>query len=315
MSSTAPFSRSLTGLALGLLLATPGVTTGEVVTVNMVGHVVWVDDYNSLLDGSITSGTPFTASYTFDTATPNTGPNPSVGHYRHTAPPAGVSASMGNYVFETDSSNVDFLVELVNDAGGFDRYGIVSYTNKNVGPLELGYITWQLGDPTMTALPDVTLRAEAPDLASWHPSMDTGLVIQGGAYPNGFFTIQTAVESVSLSPGPCSAVFECIEGASDAQLELLRGPQGPAGPEGPAGELGPTGPEGPMGPPGPVGLQGPEGPAGPVGSSDLPSGTVIAVAEGSPAPEGWALLGSEIIKVETLEGKKEEVRVLYYRKE
>lgn len=321
MGSLGSFHRTLMGIALGVLVTTPGVTTAEVVTVSITGHVNYVDDYNSVLDGSITAGTSFTGSYTFDTATPNTGSLPSVGDYWHTAPPAGVTVSMGSYVFETDSDNVSFLVELVNDQSGLDNYLIRSYNNKTTGLIVVEHIAWQLDDPTMSALSDVVLRAEPPDLASWQSWF--GLTIEGGKLPNdsdpqepsGPFRISATVESVSLGVGPCTAVFECIEGASEAQLERLRGPQGPPGPEGPAGEVGPAGAEGPVGPPGPMGPQGPEGPAGPAGSSDLPSGTVIAVTEGSPAPEGWTLLGTQIIKADAPDGKKVEVPVLYYMKQ
>jgi len=202
-----------------------------------------------------------------------------------------------------------------------DNYVIHSYNNKTTGLIVVEHIGWQLDDPTMSALSDVILRAEAPDLASWQSWF--GLMIEGGKLPNdsdpeepsGPFSISATVESVSLSPSQCATVFECIEGASDSQLERLRGPQGPAGPEGPAGEAGPAGPEGQIGPSGPTGPEGPAGPTGPAGSSDLSSGTVIAVAEGSPAPAGWTLLGTSILKVVAPDGKKLDIPILYYMKE
>ena len=56
-----------------------------------------------------------------------------------------------------------------------------------------------------------------------------------------------------------------FEDLTEAQKELLRGPQGVPGPEGPKGDTGETGPIGPEGPRGATGETGPAGPIGPVG--------------------------------------------------
>ena len=66
-----------------------------------------------------------------------------------------------------------------------------------------------------------------------------------------------------------------------------QGPQGLQGPPGPAGQAGAAGPQGPSGPQGPIGPQGPQGDAG-----SVPSGTLLFVFEGEPAPEGATYVGS-----------------------
>ena len=105
------------------------------------------------------------------------------------------------------------------------------------------------------------------------------------------------------------------------------GPAGPAGPTGPAGPAGPTGPVGPIGPVGPVGATGgtgasgpagatgpagpsgppgpggPAGPRGPAGSDAfVPSGTVILIQAGTPAPAGFTLIGTTQMNVRPTDG-------------
>ena len=57
------------------------------------------------------------------------------------------------------------------------------------------------------------------------------------------------------------------------------------------GPPGPPGNTGPQGPPGPAGPQGPAGPPGPAGA-DWPSGALIHVVKGSPAPQGFEYVGT-----------------------
>jgi hypothetical protein len=106
------FAAALTSV---LWLFSRGAVSAEPVTVYLSGHVTYVEDPGGVLDGSVTVDAAFRGSYTFDTATPNTGSIPSVGDYWHTASPAGVHVVMGNYALDTDPAAVQFLVELVND--------------------------------------------------------------------------------------------------------------------------------------------------------------------------------------------------------
>jgi hypothetical protein len=65
---------------------------------------------------------------------------------------------------------------------------------------------------------------------------------------------------------------------------------GPAGPQGSAGPAGATGPQGPQGVAGPMGPIGPQGPVGPQGEG-LIAGSVLLLAEGTPAPAGYTYVG------------------------
>ena len=126
------------------------------------------------------------------------------------------------------------------------------------------------------------------------------------------------------------------------------GPMGPAGAQGPAGPAGAMGPAGANGAQGAAGATGATGPAGAdgarvrsvqrarrvppgrmarrvrwsrgrdgsAGTSDLPSGTVIFLVEGTPAPAGWTLLGSGLEVVKPKDGGEPgaKVRLDVYRK-
>lgn len=69
----------------------------------------------------------------------------------------------------------------------------------------------------------------------------------------------TAIESISLTPGPQGPV----------------GPQGPAGNQGPQGPIGPQGPQGETGPQGIAGETGPQGPQGVAGPAGAAADTTV----------------------------------------
>ncbi len=99
----------------------------------------------------------------------------------------------------------------------------------------------------------------------------------------------------------------------------IPGPPGPPGPEGPPGpqgaqgapgSIGPVGPPGEQGPPGPVGPQGPMGPAGP----GFPVGSILSLEHGSPAPDGFTLVGTTVLRVRLPGGAIRSVALDVYRK-
>lgn len=108
------------------------------------------------------------------------------------------------------------------------------------------------------------------------------------------------------------------------------GTPGPAGPAGAAGAVGATGATGTTGPQGPQGLQGDPGPQGPLGPSGpagpqgiagvagiAPSGTVVFVMPGDPAPANYTLIATfkqEMDLTPNRRGGNREVTVRVFRK-
>jgi hypothetical protein len=187
--------------------------------------------------------------------------------------PYGVSVTIGAHTFRTDPQNVSFLLELVNDYFDLDNYVFHSYANQNTDGATVEIISFQLDDPTHTALANTSLIATAPDLTRWQQFF--GLDITGYTSDGTRFFLRGTVEHMQLGTGPI----------------LIPGPPGPPGPEGPEGAPGPEGPAGPAGPQGPPGPQGPAGPVGPQGEGLFP-GAFVMVAAGAPAPSGYQFVGT-----------------------
>jgi hypothetical protein len=154
------------------------------VTVDLTAVVEDVFDPGNVLSGSIPVGTAITGRYRFDPGTPDTNPAPEVGDYWHTTAPYGLELQVGPFTFATDPSNVQFLVEIVNDFNSTDNYLLRSYANVSVGAAlpngaTISHLSWQLDDPTQTALSTAQLPSIAPDLARWQSVF--GLMIEGAA--------------------------------------------------------------------------------------------------------------------------------------
>lgn len=240
------------------LLALPAVARAQNVTFRFAGTVT--DVYNSPFS-DIAVGTPFTGTYTFNLGAADDNTFPGVADYWHRSAPYGVTVKIGERTFRSDPLAVEFLVELVNDHySGFDNYLFRSYRNLPTDGVAVGHISWQLDDPTQTALSSEALSPEPPVLSQWQQFF--GLDVSG---PDFEYLIRGQVTSISV----------CADGCANPC------PPGPAGPPGPQGEPGPIGPAGPQGPKGDKGDPG-----------EVPSGSLVFVLAGEPAPSGYTFVGS-----------------------
>ena len=261
--------------------ATPAAS--QDVTFNFSGTITQL--YNSPFP-DVAEGTPFTGSYTFNLSTPNQGSMSSVGDYWHQTAPYGVVVQVGSHVFKTDPAAVDFLVEIVNDHySGFDNYLFRSYRNLPTEGVDVGYISWQLDDPTQTALTSTALSPVPPVLSQWQQWV--GFEVDGG---NMEYILRGQITSISVA-GSCDPACVC-----------------PAGPPGPAGPEGAVGPQGPAGPAGPKGDKGDPG--------VMPAGSLLFLSGPDPAPAGYTLLGSfdQVIRPVGEDGSRL-VTIRIYRKD
>jgi hypothetical protein len=282
--------RKLAAIAAGaftIVVAAAVPAAAQDVTFTFSGTITYAD---RLPFPDITVGTPFTGSYTFNLATPNQGSISSVGDYWHQTQPYGVSLQIGSHVFKSDPAAVEFLVELVNDHyAGFDNYVFHSYRNLPVDGIDIGMISWQLDDPTQSALTSTALSAVPPVLSQWQQWV--GLQIYGAD-----FYIGGQITSISVAGG-CDATCVCSAG-----------PAGPAGPEGPMGPAGPMGPMGPMGPAGPKGDKGDPG--------EPLRGSLLMLLADEPPPAGYTLLGTFDQVMRPAEGSGSRVvSIRMYRKD
>ena len=183
-------------------------TATGLVTIDFTAEVTLVVDSVNLLGGAISVGDTITGSYAFDATTPDSNPISTVGDYRQVSSPHGIIVNADGFVFETDPSNVDFLVEVTNDHGAppQDNYLLISYNNLPLSNgLEVAFISWQLTDHTASAHTSAGLPKVPPNLSDWASGL--GLDLIGGVIPfgSGFtYLVRAHVTSVQLTsqPGP-----------------------------------------------------------------------------------------------------------------
>jgi len=142
----------------------------QIRTLCIRGVVSYVDDMQNVLSGSVLVGDSISGTIKYDLSITDNNVLSQVGDYHNTLPPAGMRVNINSQVFQTDSSNVDFLVETVNNYSGQDNIVFRSYKNLfNPTIPSLTYsnhIAWQLDDTNQTALSNTNLPMFI-DLSAW----------------------------------------------------------------------------------------------------------------------------------------------------
>jgi hypothetical protein len=150
------------------------------ITMQLTAVIATVDDGHNLLGGSIEVGDTITGTYVYDSTIEDTNAAPTVGDYWHSTSPYGIFLEINDIEFETDLSDVDFLVEIANNHGtpARDNYLLRSYNNEDMAPdVAVDHISWQLDDYTATAISSIELTTSPPVLADW--TSNYGITING----------------------------------------------------------------------------------------------------------------------------------------
>jgi hypothetical protein len=179
----------------------PAVSYSQQITIGLTGKIIRADDPCNFFGGQIQLNDTITGIYSYDTLCLDSNPDPAVGDYWHYTAPYGMSVNIGTFVFETNSNDVRFLVEIVNDQSG-DSYLIRSWNSICSNGVLVDMIDWALGDYSSTALSSDALPTTAPNLANW--DMDYGLTITGSVGPCLEYIIRADVTSVVLIPEPAT---------------------------------------------------------------------------------------------------------------
>jgi hypothetical protein len=155
-----------------------------------------VDDPNSLLNNTVAPGDIITGIYAYDSFAVDSNPLPEVGDYRYTTAPNGIRLSVNGINFGTDPAHVDFLLEVVNNYQNLDNYVLHSYNNlfdvSAIGEFGMDIISWQLDDPSQTALSSAELPRNPPVLSDWQSIFGLDIMSSGD---NGYFLIRADVTS------------------------------------------------------------------------------------------------------------------------
>jgi len=197
------FCTVLTPLAL-LLHVLVGPASGELIMIGLRGEVTYIDQSAyDLLEGHVELGDTLTGTYTYDSQTPDSNPLSGVGDYYQDSAPCGIRLEAGGIVFESDPDILDFLIELNDNHVGQDNYLLRSYNNLPLANgVEVDHISWQLDDPSCTAISSDALPLGPPVLADWqYQTLMINLGFKGGAILRG------EVTSVWLIPEPATVLL------------------------------------------------------------------------------------------------------------
>jgi hypothetical protein len=175
----------------------------EIIQIGLTGLVDSVNDPYNLLENGVHQNDSITGFYIYDSETPDSTPELTWnGLYEHTAVPYGMSLTIGEITFQTDTTDVDFVVWIENDFDGTikDRYRITSYNNLPLNGLCIDRLSWFLDDYSGDAISTKELPNTPPDLSAWQSNT---LIITG---PSGSETFEIIghVTDVWLIPEPAT---------------------------------------------------------------------------------------------------------------
>jgi len=185
----------------------------EQIKIGFTGQVDYVGDSYNLLGNSVHQGDAITGFYIYDSATLDSEPSIYDGVYEYKSTPYGILLTIGGLTFQTDLTNVDFVISVENNYYGelHDYYGVTSYNNLQLNNgVSIDRLHWQLDDYPGNALSSDALPTIPPDLSQWQYN---DLSISGGMYPfppsgeKTLFGISGHITSVWPIPEPASLLL------------------------------------------------------------------------------------------------------------
>jgi len=177
------------------LLWNPASASCARIKIEIRATVTRVDDADNLLNNVVAPGDIITGIYTYDSFAMDSNPLIEVADYRYTTAPNGIRLNVNGLNFGTDPADVDFLLEVTNNYENLDNYLLISYNNlfpvSAMGEFVMNSISWQLDDPTQTALSSTALPRTAPVLSEWESPFGLSIFSIG----DDFFSIRANVTS------------------------------------------------------------------------------------------------------------------------
>lgn len=187
-----------------VMLGQVGPAAGASISIAITAEVRTLDDPDGVLGSAINVGDTLTGLYTYESSTPDTSTRLRIGDYSHTTPPYGITVESGGLKFGTDPDNVNFLVEILNDAmtalGARGTYLVNSVHNIfdiAVPFATENHISWQLDDPEGGVLSSTVLPTQPPVLKDWQSIF--GLTILSENRKGGYFLIRADVTSAKIT--------------------------------------------------------------------------------------------------------------------
>jgi hypothetical protein len=193
-----------------LLFLVPAMCQATVIQIGFTGLVDSVDDPCNLLQNEIQSGGLISGYYIYDSETPDSTPELTwSGLYRHTTAPYGMSLTIGEITFQTDTADVYFDVGVVNNFNETeDCYRITSNNNLPLNDLYISRLSWFLDDYSGDAISSIELPDTVPDLSAWQ----SNLLLVDGWRGSELFEFSGHVTDVWLIPEPATILLFAFGG-------------------------------------------------------------------------------------------------------
>jgi hypothetical protein len=182
----------LTAMAASIASANP-------ITVKLTGHVTYVQD-SGYLGGLVVLGQPVTATYTYDTSTPDVDSFPTSGWYNPT-PAQGTSARIviGATTFETAATSVYEARVITGPPASFSLWSQFNQPLPNGTSVDV--ISFDFGNYSGGSSASDALPAGAPDLQLY-----TSRTMRVRGAPWGAMEVRVGIDTAELVP-PAIEVF------------------------------------------------------------------------------------------------------------
>jgi hypothetical protein len=166
----------------------PNTSSSGLITIKIFAKVYEVDDPYNLLGDTIKVNDIITGKYIYDSGTPDENPNPAIGTYRHSSSSFGIELKAGGFDFKTNPSDVDFIIEILDNYYIQDAYVVYSPNNLQLSNgLLVNEIAWYLvNNNNLTVVTSDALPTKAPVLADWTEINDLRLI---GTHPSQSYKI------------------------------------------------------------------------------------------------------------------------------
>lgn len=187
----------------------------EPICIQMTGEVTSVESAGNSLDSAIHVGDALTAAYVYESTTPNTSTEPTLGSYPQTAAGTGLVFNINGYLFRTNPDDRQSLIAVRNDYSEYhEDYLLITslggVTDFDYGSTPSANLWVQLGDATGTALSDVALPTEPPNISDW--TMADIVISHAGNQSSVDFTILGKITSFSFCGNvPPATVAICLK--------------------------------------------------------------------------------------------------------
>jgi hypothetical protein len=184
-----------------MILTLPPACQATTITIGFTSTVDEVDDPCNLLGSGVLQNDSISGFYIYDSETSDSTQELIYnGLYKYSTTPYGMSMTIGEITFQTNTADVDFMINIWNDSDVIpkDRYRVTSYNNLPLNGLTIGKMSWFLDDSSGDAISSIELPEIPPDLLAW----EDNLLLVDGWRGSESFEFSGHITDVWLIPEP-----------------------------------------------------------------------------------------------------------------